>query len=190
MTDVIEDVEPDLEPQPEIPGAIESAAEMVEPRIVDRWYLTGEDLTVGDAVYQAVGGGSACWSNLPGAGEFDSLRAAQIGQTLLQFLDLKSTSDQMPYDMILNEIRAHHEFASTQELGDMEMLRLTEGVGEAVQAWRRFTNRARLSEDIEHVLEKLADVIITVRVAMVLLGADHNEVVHAKLRTILERGGR
>lgn len=38
------------------------------------------------AVMRALGAASSCWSDLRGAGEFDSTRAEQIGQTLLAHL--------------------------------------------------------------------------------------------------------
>src|SRR6266566_7236203 len=39
--------------------------------------------TLQQAVYQAVGAGSMCWATLGGAGEFDSTRAAKVGDELL-----------------------------------------------------------------------------------------------------------
>lgn len=38
------------------------------------------------AVFQALGAASTCWENLSGAGVFDSTRAKDIGDGLLEFI--------------------------------------------------------------------------------------------------------
>lgn len=42
--------------------------------------------TVEDAIYTAIGAASGCWSNLEGAGVFESERAADIGEALLELV--------------------------------------------------------------------------------------------------------
>lgn len=43
----------------------------------------GEELTLESAVFQAIGAASACWEDISAAGVFDSERARQIGELLL-----------------------------------------------------------------------------------------------------------
>jgi DnaJ-class molecular chaperone len=47
------------------------------------------DKPVHEAVGEAIGAASACWSNLEGAGEFDSSRASDIVEELLALLRAK-----------------------------------------------------------------------------------------------------
>lgn len=56
----------------------------------DDWTFTTfeyEPFTMRDAVFQAIGGASACWEHLEGAGIFDSDRAKQIAETLLEYIE-------------------------------------------------------------------------------------------------------
>lgn len=43
-------------------------------------------LTLQSAVFQALGAASACWENLAGAGIFESDRAKEIGERLVEFI--------------------------------------------------------------------------------------------------------
>lgn len=45
-----------------------------------------EELTLKSAVYQAVGGASACWENLRGAGVFREDMATEVAEALLAFI--------------------------------------------------------------------------------------------------------
>lgn len=46
----------------------------------------GPDHDLATVVFQAVGAGSACWTNLAGAGEFDTTRAIEVAEELLAYL--------------------------------------------------------------------------------------------------------
>lgn len=99
--------------------------------------------------------------------------------------------EQAPYAVIVEVIRANlgTDRTITEEI-DTQLMCLVEEVGEAAKAWRRYTNRARVTEDMDHVAEELADVIIATRVTMMMLGIDEREVVRRKLLAIVDRGGR
>lgn len=100
-------------------------------------------------------------------------------------------ADLMPYSIIVDTIRNTLGMdRSLQEEVDTQMLCLTEEVGEAIKAWRRLTGRARILDTYEHLAEELADVIIVTRVTFMMLGIDEKEAVQAKLRAIMERGGK
>ena len=60
----------------------------------------GEDITVNNAVFQALSAASMCWDSVQDAGSFHSTRAKQIGDTLLIY------------------IRTHYAAAVTGEMGD------------------------------------------------------------------------
>lgn len=47
---------------------------------------TERELDLIDVVFQALGGASSCWSNLEDAGVFDSSRAKEIGDLLIEWL--------------------------------------------------------------------------------------------------------
>lgn len=54
----------------------------------DEWDFTKrEPWTLRDAVMQAMGGASACWEDLAGAGLFNSDRCKLIGEILLEEID-------------------------------------------------------------------------------------------------------
>lgn len=56
----------------------------------ERWTFTrreGEELTVAEAVQQAVGGASMCWEHVRRAGVFDSDRALEVAEALTAFLE-------------------------------------------------------------------------------------------------------
>jgi NTP pyrophosphatase (non-canonical NTP hydrolase) len=154
-------------------------------------FATGTN-TIESAVYQAMGGASGCWETLTGAGEFDSGRCLQISEILLDFIRTHTeTIERAPYLVILSALNsALGDGRNLMETVDVQMLCLAEETGEAIKAWRRFTNRARVSEDLDHVAEELADVLIVTRLAMLMLGVREKEVVQKKLVAIAERGGR
>lgn len=60
----------------------------------------GEDITLDNAVFQALSAASMCWDSVQDAGSFQSTRAKQIGDTLLTY------------------IRTHYAAAVTGEMGD------------------------------------------------------------------------
>jgi len=72
-------------------GAIMTGYDHARPQpLVDgeEWDFTRsrypeDEWTLRDAVFQALGGASACWENLAGAGVFDSIRCGQIGEKLM-----------------------------------------------------------------------------------------------------------
>jgi NTP pyrophosphatase (non-canonical NTP hydrolase) len=72
---------------------------------------------------------------------------------------------------------------------DVQMLCLAEETGEAVQAYRRATGRARRSGDWADVAGELADVVIVARLTAELAGLDLAAAVRAKLAEIEARGG-
>jgi NTP pyrophosphatase (non-canonical NTP hydrolase) len=72
---------------------------------------------------------------------------------------------------------------------DVQMLCLAEEVGEAIQAYRRATGRARRPAEWSAVAEELADVVIVTQVAAELAGIDLSAAVDRKLAAIEARGG-
>lgn len=59
----------------------------------DPWEFTPEHdgtLSIESAVFQALGGASTCWESLSEAGEFDSARAKEIGEALIERIRLIS----------------------------------------------------------------------------------------------------
>jgi hypothetical protein len=42
--------------------------------------------TLEEAIFLSIGAASACWENLAGAGVFESVRAKEIGETLLDLV--------------------------------------------------------------------------------------------------------
>lgn len=48
-----------------------------------------DGLTLDSAVYQAIGAASICWTNMRGAGIFDSARAIEVAEALLRELRQK-----------------------------------------------------------------------------------------------------
>lgn len=86
---------------------------------------------------------------------------------------------------IADRLRARSTGASL----DVQMLCLAEEVGEAVQAYRRATGRARAAASWETVAEELADVVIVSYVTAELAGIDLDAAIIAKLAAIEARGG-
>jgi NTP pyrophosphatase (non-canonical NTP hydrolase) len=79
---------------------------------------------------------------------------------------------------------------SIQDHGDRQFLALAEEVGEAIQQWRRNTNRARRLATGREVLDELADVVITAYVTAELIHyGDLDVAILDKLYAIEERGG-
>lgn len=62
----------------------------------------GEELATEEAVFQALGAVSACWSDLSGAGNFQSSRADVIGEALMAFLKSKQPSADNDLDLDLD----------------------------------------------------------------------------------------
>ena len=56
---------------------------MAEPA----WDYDKEPESLSEAVFIALGGASACWDNLIGAGIFESDRAKEIGDRLIQWIN-------------------------------------------------------------------------------------------------------
>lgn len=71
---------------------------------------------------------------------------------------------------------------------DGQVLNLAEEVGEFVGAYRRWTDRARRSDTLDHVEEELADVVITAFVTAAVLDIDIEKAVDAKVGVVLTRG--
>lgn len=65
------------------PAAVEAGRDADAASIVD---TIREADTLEEAIGLAVGGASACWDNLDGAGVFESTRAAAILDTLLELV--------------------------------------------------------------------------------------------------------
>jgi NTP pyrophosphatase (non-canonical NTP hydrolase) len=72
---------------------------------------------------------------------------------------------------------------------DVQMLCLAEETGEAIQAYRRATGRARQPASWAQVADELADVVIVARVTAELAGIDLAAAIDAKLAAIEARGG-
>lgn len=70
---------------------------------------------------------------------------------------------------------------------DVQMLCLAEETGEAVQAYRRATGRARQSGEWDAVVTELADVVIVAYVTAALAGMDLDAAITAKLAGIEAR---
>lgn len=58
-----------------------------------------------EAVFEALGAASACWSNLEGAGVFDAERAGRIGDDLLERLDAITREAGDPVLEAIRELR-------------------------------------------------------------------------------------
>jgi NTP pyrophosphatase (non-canonical NTP hydrolase) len=88
---------------------------------------------------------------------------------------------------IAERVRARHDDSRT--CLDTQMLCLAEEVGEAVQAYRRATGRARSTAPWPAVAEELADVVIVAHITAYLAGMDLDGAIKAKLAAIEARGG-
>lgn len=73
---------------------------------------------------------------------------------------------------------------------DRQALALAEEVGEFIGAYRRWRGMARRTDTVEHVIEELADVVITAFVAAAEYGWDLDAAIDNKLEIILTRGWR
>ncbi len=70
------------------------------------------------------------------------------------------------------------------------VLALAEEVGEFVGAFRRWSGQARRSDTREHVIEELADVVITAYVTAAEWDFDLERAIQAKLDVVFTRGWR
>jgi NTP pyrophosphatase (non-canonical NTP hydrolase) len=71
-----------------------------------------------------------------------------------------------------------------------QVLALAEEVGEFVGAFRRWSGQARRSDTEEHVVEELADVVITAYVTAAEYNWDLDDAIERKLEIIFSRGWR
>lgn len=90
--------------------------------------------------------------------------------------------------VIAERLRARHDTDSRAGL-DIQMLCLAEETGEAIQAYRQATGRARRSAQWSAVAEELADVVIVAEITAELAGIDLRAAINAKLDAIEARGG-
>lgn len=88
---------------------------------------------------------------------------------------------------IAERVRSRHPDDQTRL--DTQFLCLAEEVGEAVQAYRRATGRARSTTSWTTVAEELADVVIVAKVTADLAGLNLEEAIKEKLSAIKARGG-
>lgn len=88
---------------------------------------------------------------------------------------------------IAERVRVRHPDSRT--CLDTQILCLAEEVGEAVQAYRRATGRARSAATWDNVAEEIADVVIVAYVTAELAGIDLDAAIKAKLAVIEARGG-
>jgi NTP pyrophosphatase (non-canonical NTP hydrolase) len=88
---------------------------------------------------------------------------------------------------IAERVRDRH--TDDQTCLDTQILCLAEEVGEAVQAYRRATGRARSTATWAQVAEEFADIVIVTYVTAKLAGIDLDAAVTSKLAAIDERGG-
>lgn len=88
---------------------------------------------------------------------------------------------------IAERVRSRH--TDGQTCLDTQVLCLAEEVGEAVQAYRRATGRARSTATWEAVAEEFADVVIVAYVTAELAGMDLDAAIETKLAAIEQRGG-
>ncbi|GAA1026686.1 hypothetical protein GCM10009557_05300 [Virgisporangium ochraceum] len=88
---------------------------------------------------------------------------------------------------IAERVRTRH--ADDRTCLDTQILCLAEEVGEAIQAYRRATGRARQPATWESVAEELADIVIVTRVTAELAGIDLDTAIKRKLAAIEARGG-
>lgn len=83
---IIRDVRGELYPcKPDVFEATYDSAEEKPERIFD--WTTDTDIET--AVFEALGAASVCWGNLEGAGIFDSTRAKQIADELIEYFQSK-----------------------------------------------------------------------------------------------------
>lgn len=73
---------------------------------------------------------------------------------------------------------------------DRQALALAEEVGEFVGAYRRWRGMARRADTVEHVVEELADVVITAFVTAAENEWDLDGAIVRKVQTIMTRGWR
>lgn len=73
---------------------------------------------------------------------------------------------------------------------DRQALALGEEVGEFIGAWRRYRGMARRTDSLDHVIEELADVVITAFVTADEQGWDLDSAIIKKMNIILHRGWR
>jgi NTP pyrophosphatase (non-canonical NTP hydrolase) len=90
-------------------------------------------------------------------------------------------------EAIVERVRARQP--DRQTCLDTQMLCLAEEVGEAIQAYRRATGRARSEAPWSAVEEELADIVIVTHVTAELLGIDLDQAIKKKLAAIEARGG-
>jgi NTP pyrophosphatase (non-canonical NTP hydrolase) len=88
---------------------------------------------------------------------------------------------------IAERVRSRHN--DPQTCLDTQVLCLAEEVGEAVQAYRRATGRARSTATWDKVAEEFADVVIVAYVTAELAGIDLDAAIKNKLAAIEARGG-
>lgn len=94
---------------------------------------------------------------------------------------------QAAIQQIANNIKARQE--PPRSTLDTQVLCLAEEVGEAIQAYRRATGRARSTATWQQVAEELADVVIVAYVTAELAEIDLEEAIDNKLKAIKARGG-
>lgn len=56
-------------------------------------FTWSEETPVPDAVFEALGAASVCWSSMRGTGEFQAARCMAIGNELIEFLHRKQVPD-------------------------------------------------------------------------------------------------
>lgn len=69
--------------------------------------------TIRDAVMQALGAASTCWEDLSGTGVFQSARAQEIGERLLEFIDAKVMLGVATTRQLIAELAARADIAAT-----------------------------------------------------------------------------
>lgn len=79
---------------------------------------------------------------------------------------------------------------TTEDQPHRQALALAGECGEFVEAYRRYTGQARRTDTLEHVIEELADVIITAYVTAAEKGWDLDSAIQRKLAILFTRGWR
>jgi NTP pyrophosphatase (non-canonical NTP hydrolase) len=102
-------------------------------------------------------------------------------------LDLGNLGDVIEY--VSRSIRASStQGATKQEWKDSQAMCVVEEAGEFIGEYRRLKGFARRAGDREHMLDELADVVISALVMFENLDEDPAEAIEKKLRVIVTRG--
>lgn len=131
----------------------------------ERILVPFEGDTIANTIYQALGSASACWDNLLGAGVFDSTRAKQIGDELIDIIDKAFQEDidhlmdraQTAWGIIAN---AHEgDWSKAPQMWQDAATRWRDGYHEDLNRFLTRPTRERPIEPVEPV-EQVKDTLV------------------------------